>query len=94
MGCLPPVLDVWEDEVVVTGLSLADGRAEVFMSADTATTVLTAFKQSAYVAEADFGQSVRRDRRLERDSFSIVWTVVDSAGRLTENNAVESDNES
>ena len=90
----PPVLEVWEDDVVVTGLSLADGRAEVFMSADTATTVLTAFKQSAYVAEADFGQSVRRDRRLERDSFSIVWTVVDRGERVTESSAVESDNES
>jgi hypothetical protein len=73
----PPVLEVWGGDVVVTGLTVAEGNAEVFMSASKATSVLTQFKQSPYVTDADFGMSVRRDRRLDRDTFSIVWTVAD-----------------
>lgn len=76
----PPIMAVWEGDVAVTGLNLADGQAEVFMTASLATDVLAAFKQSPFVSNADFGVSVRRSRSSNRDTFSIIWTPVDNGG--------------
>ena len=90
----PPIMAVWTGDVAVTGVNLVDGQAEAFMSANSATDVLTAFKQSPFVQNADFGVSVRRSRSSNRDTFSIVWSPVDAEPSEPSIEAGEADSES
>ena len=73
----PPILELWDGNTLVTGVELSNGRAEVMLTADRGTDALMAFKQSAFVKDADFGNPIRRNLRLERDTFSIAWELSD-----------------
>ena len=73
----PPILELWDENTFVIGVQVSNGKAEVMLTADRGTDALMSFKQSAYVKDADFGDPIQRNLRLERDTFSIEWELTD-----------------
>ena len=80
----PPLLEVWEDDVIVSSIQYSDGEIEVFFMAPDGPKLLTNIIENPYVSNARFGVAVRKDPRSNLDRFSLVWSVSDSADSNTE----------